>query len=180
MLDRGQWVYGSEKVYRIVHMNDGNVPYKIRLMQFLINISKRHYTCDRPPGAAGAMIVTPGFYIFAGVMPADGSPTCKESGCMLEYSHMEGESHFHPHCVRTIHAEQRAICLAARAGIPLEGSTLYSVLKPCFHCSKLIIATGISKIYYAGYAYDEQRTRDILERANVNIERLEVGLEYGK
>jgi deoxycytidylate deaminase len=29
------------------------------------------------------------------------------------------------HCVRTIHAEQNAICQAARYGIPLDGTTLY-------------------------------------------------------
>lgn len=35
------------------------------------------------------------------------------------------------HCVRTIHAEQNAICQAAKYGISLDGATIYLKMEPC-------------------------------------------------
>ena len=63
------------------------------------------------------------------------------------------------HCVRTVHAEQNAICQAAKLGIPLEGSTLYCQMTPCYVCAMLIINCGIKHVvcenrYHAG-AYSE-------------------------
>jgi dCMP deaminase len=59
------------------------------------------------------------------------------------------------HCVRTIHAEQNAICQAAKLGIPLAGATLYCRMTPCRPCAMLIIAAGIVRVvcelkYHAG------------------------------
>ena len=50
------------------------------------------------------------------------------------------------HCVRTVHAEQNAICQAARFGISLEGATLYCHSTPCRTCAMLIIAVGIKRV----------------------------------
>lgn len=49
---------------------------------------------------------------------------------------------------RAMHAEQNAICNAARNGIQLLGTTMYSTAFPCIVCSKNIIAAGITKVYY--------------------------------
>ena len=46
------------------------------------------------------------------------------------------------------HAEENAIIIAAKYGISLKDSILYSSLKPCERCLKMIIALGIRKIYY--------------------------------
>jgi dCMP deaminase len=64
------------------------------------------------------------------------------------------------HCVRTVHAEQNAICQAARHGIPLEGSSLYCRMTPCRTCAMLIINCGISRVvcekkYHAGAESEE-------------------------
>lgn len=168
------------------------------ILEDLVKLTKLHdsgveYTCNRPPGAAGASLeydpsVKFGL-IHAGVYPPDGSPTCKEVGCEIEYHAEEmiypwfqgrGPGELDPHCVRTIHAEQRLIAKAARMGIMTDGATVYSILKPCYQCTKLLIAAGIKKIYYAGKAYDEERTRKILENAGVTCEHVDIGLEYGK
>ncbi len=41
-----------------------------------------------------------------------------------------------------------AIIWAARNGIQIEGSTIYSTYEPCSECSKNIIASGIKEIVY--------------------------------
>ena len=64
------------------------------------------------------------------------------------------------HCVRTVHAEQNAICQAAKRGIALEGSTLYCRMTPCRVCAMLIINCGIKRVvcekkYHAGGESEE-------------------------
>lgn len=128
------------------------------------------YSCNRPPGAAGAVLETKANVILAPVIPTIGYPSCKDSGCDL----VDG------HCVRSIHAERRALLWAAQLGIPTKYGVMYSILKPCYECTKEIIAAGISAIYFAGIAYNEQRTIDILAAARVTCIHIDIGLEYGK
>ena len=57
--------------------------------------------------------------------------------------------------LKIIHAEQNAICQAARLGISLMGSTLYCRMTPCRTCAMLIINCGINRVvcenkYHAG------------------------------
>ena len=49
-----------------------------------------------------------------------------------------------------MHAEQNAICQAARYGIDVSGATIYITLSPCLTCAKLIINAGIKEVVYAG------------------------------
>ncbi len=50
------------------------------------------------------------------------------------------------HCMRTIHAEQNAICQAAKNGISIEWATLYCEKTPCRTCAMLIISCGIRRV----------------------------------
>lgn len=47
-----------------------------------------------------------------------------------------------------LHAEANAITKLAKGTRSSEGSTLYVTLSPCFECSKLIIQSGIKKIFF--------------------------------
>jgi len=47
-----------------------------------------------------------------------------------------------------IHAEENAILYAAKIGIPLKGSSLYTTCAPCLRCARMIISCGIVKVYY--------------------------------
>ena len=69
-----------------------------------------------------------------------GLPHCLELGCLIGIPD-EG-------CLRTQHAEANAIAWAARKGIGLEGSDLYTTLAPCLSCSKLIINSGIHRVFF--------------------------------
>jgi hypothetical protein len=45
----------------------------------------------------------------------------------------------------------------------------------------MIVEAGIFQVYFAGKAYDEQRTKDVLSFGSVKITKLEgIGLSYGQ
>jgi dCMP deaminase len=47
-----------------------------------------------------------------------------------------------------IHAEANAIAFAARNNISTEGAEIFVTITPCSNCAKLILASGIKKLYY--------------------------------
>ncbi len=54
-----------------------------------------------------------------------------------------------------LHAEQRALALAARAGKSVRGATLYVSLRPCLACLNLAIEAGVLRVVYKGHwVYD--------------------------
>jgi len=68
----------------------------------------------------------------------------------------------------TIHAEQRLIAEAARAGLRTEDAFLYLTHFPCPVCSKLIAWSGIKKLYFSEGAANLDGRR-ILELADTKI-----------
>jgi dCMP deaminase len=62
-----------------------------------------------------------------------------------------------------IHAEINAILCAARNGISIEGSILYTSLHPCYNCLKMICNSGIKTIIYR-YEYDKFETNKDIEK----------------
>ena len=50
--------------------------------------------------------------------------------------------------VGCIHAEVNAISNAAYEGIALEGSSMMVTAPPCLVCAKLIVQSGIKKVYF--------------------------------
>lgn len=126
-------------------------------MEIANTVAKRA-TCDR--GRSGCVIVKDRQILVTGYVgsPA-GMPHCDEVGHQLKQMvHEDGT--VTTHCTRTVHAEQNAICQAARRGIPLEGATLYCRMTPCRTCAMLIINCGIRRVvceckYHAGAESEE-------------------------
>lgn len=126
-------------------------------MEVMDAISKRA-TCDR--GRSGCVIAKENQLLVTGYV---GSPVglshCDEVGHQLKkVIHEDG--HTTEHCVRTVHAEQNAICQAAKKGVALDGSTLYCRMTPCRVCAMLIINCGIKRVvcqrkYHAGGESEE-------------------------
>ena len=48
----------------------------------------------------------------------------------------------------TVHAEQNAICDCAKRGVSTKDCIAYITHYPCIICCRLLIASGIRKIYY--------------------------------
>jgi len=70
-------------------------------------------------------------------------------------------------CQQAIHAELNAVVAAARAGISTDGASCFVTLSPCVTCSFLLIAAGVSTVYYKE-EYRDTQGLDILELARVN------------
>jgi dCMP deaminase len=67
-----------------------------------------------------------------------------------------------------IHAEASAICYAANKGISLKDAILYVTTFPCPVCARLILESGIKKVYYH-HGYSRLDAKDILEGGGVQI-----------
>lgn len=52
-----------------------------------------------------------------------------------------------PTCTLAVHAEANAVAFAARHGIALAESALYTTLSPCIPCAQLIVNAGIRSVY---------------------------------
>lgn len=52
-------------------------------------------------------------------------------------------------CNVAVHAEENAIAFAAKHGTPTAGATLYTTMTPCFHCARLIVNAGITRVVYS-------------------------------
>lgn len=72
-----------------------------------------------------------------------------------------------------LHAEANAITKIARSGNNCDGATLYVTASPCIECAKLIIQAGIKRVIY-GEQYRLSDGIDLLKRANIEVEHLEV------
>jgi dCMP deaminase len=149
-------------------MSDSNID--VCYLKHLVAATTPLYSCNRPPGAAGALIRLKDTIIYGWVGPTAFAPSCNTEGCELEDGH----------CVRNTHAEVQAITRAAKYGLLTDKAVIYSILKPCYNCTKAIIHAGITKVLYAGAAYDEQRTNNLMNYAGIEYGLVDVGLEYGK
>jgi len=101
-------------------------------------------TCDR--GRAGCVITKNNHIIATGyVRSAIGDDHCDDAGHMMQ-KRLNADGSISEHCVRTIHAEQNAICQAALHGVSTNGVTLYCRMTPCPICAKMLINCGIIRV----------------------------------
>ena len=132
-------------------------------------------TCGR--GRTACVIVKDNQIIVSGYVGSPpGLPHCDEVGHLMKQVVNE-DGTISDHCVRTIHAEQNAICQAAKRGVSIEGATLYCKLAPCRTCAMLLIACGIKRIvaeykYHKGGEAEEMLTAAGVELKYINDEVL--------
>ena len=123
---------------------------------YFMNIARQvasRSTCDRKH--VGAVIVRDKTILSTGYNGSiRGMPHCDDVGHDLEGGH----------CVATIHAEANAILQAAKNGVGVDGSEIYTTASPCWNCFKLIANAGVRRIYY-GEFYRDERSQDGVSRA---------------
>ncbi len=113
--------------------------------------------CERRK--VGALIVKDNMIISDGY---NGTPAGFENVCE------DGNGLTKPY---VLHAEANAITKIARSGNNSEGATLYVTDAPCIECAKLIIQSGIRKVFYARQ-YRLTDGIDLLERAGIDVCRI--------
>jgi len=124
-------------------------------------------TCDR--GRSGCIVVRDKQIVCTGYVGSPpGFPHCDEEGHLMKKV-VEEDGTSRMHCARTIHAEQNAICQAAKHGISLKGGTLYCKMEPCRVCAMLIISVGITKVIAKKKYHAAQDTRDMFQQARVEL-----------
>ena len=72
-----------------------------------------------------------------------------------------------------VHAEQNAICQAAKMGLSVDGATIYVTHQPCTICTKMIINAGIKKVIYK-HGYPDDFSLELLKEAGVEIIKFEI------
>lgn len=132
-------------------------------------IAKRA-TCDR--GRSGCVIAKDHQILVTGYVgtPA-GLPHCDEIGHQFKKVQHEDGS-ISQHCVRTVHAEQNAICQAAKRGISIDGATLYCKMTPCRVCAMMIINCGIVRVVAEKRYHDSQDTIEMFKQAGIILEHI--------
>lgn len=98
-----------------------------------------------------------------------GFPHCDEVGHDLRKSFNE-DGTISQHCVRTVHAEQNAICQAARRGISLDGATVYVNMTPCRTCAMLLINCGIKRVYAERKYHAGKESETMFKKAKIKLE----------
>jgi dCMP deaminase len=94
-------------------------------------------TCTR--AQVGAVFVRDHFILSTGYNGAlSGRDHCCDVGCLM----IDG------HCARCVHAETNGLAQAAKHGVSLEDSWLYVTHLPCLGCFTIVLAAGISRVYY--------------------------------
>jgi len=141
----------------------------------LVDEISQRATCDR--GKSGCVIVKDKRILCTGYVGSPpGFPHCFDAGHMMKKI-IDDDGTERQHCVRTIHAEQNAICQAAKYGIPLNGTTLYCTMEPCRVCTMLIISVGIAKVIAKRKYHAASESRDLLKQAGIPLIVIEDSLE---
>ncbi|MBC7383871.1 MAG: cytidine/deoxycytidylate deaminase family protein [Bacteroidia bacterium] len=136
-------------------------------MEVMEAISKRA-TCDR--GRSGCVIAKEHQLLVTGYVGSPvGLPHCDEVGHQMKKVIHENDS-VTEHCVRTVHAEQNAICQAAKNGVALDGATLYCRMTPCRVCAMLIINCGIKRVVCERKYHAGGESEEMLKNAGVALE----------
>lgn len=139
-------------------------------LEVMDSIGKR-VTCNRARVSGGGCVVVRDKRIlvtgYAGSAPGEGH--CDDIGHQFKKTiHEDGRTT--NHCIRTIHAEQNAICQAARIGVSLLDSIMYVCMFPCYTCAKLIVASGIKKVICKKDYQASEDSKNLFKKCGVEFE----------
>lgn len=138
-------------------------------------------TCLR--SQVGALVVRDGRIISMGYNgPVSHMPACisrptegtLDSNQRLNVYHaIQGDYYcMGPECTRSVHAEMNAIAFAAKAGVSVDGCTMYCSMSPCINCAKIIVNSGIKEVKYVE-EYRDLTGLKLLEKAAIRVQKLE-------
>ena len=134
------------------------------------NVAERS-TCTR--AKVGAVIVRDKNILATGYNGAPaGMPHCLDVGCLV-YTSKTPSGEVEENCFRTIHAEINAIAQAAKNGASIRDADIYITHTPCIHCVKVLINTGIRRIFYER-EYKRATIEELLRGGNLEMECVRV------
>ncbi|MEM4605804.1 MAG: cytidine/deoxycytidylate deaminase family protein [Candidatus Pacearchaeota archaeon] len=148
-------------------MNDYKRPSWDEYFMDVCRAIAKRATCDR--GRSGCVIAKDNRILVTGYVGSPkGFPHCDEVGHLFKkVIHDDGS--VTTHCMRTVHAEQNAICQAAKLGVSIDGATLYCKMTPCRTCAMLIINCGIKRVVCEKKYHTAKESEEMFERAGVEL-----------
>jgi dCMP deaminase len=153
-------VVSASEVDDFVILRDKLGPMRADWNEYFMGIARQaatRSTCQRKH--VGAVIVRDRTVLSTGYNGSiRGMPHCEDVGCVMEDGH----------CITTVHAEANAILQAAKNGVSIENSELYTTASPCWNCFKLIANAGIRRIYF-GEFYRDERSRDVAKQIGLEL-----------
>ena len=142
--------------------------------QYFLTITRQvaeRSTCLR--AKVGAVIVREKNILATGYNGAPaGLPHCTDVGCLV-YTSRTPAGELEENCFRTIHAEINAIAQAAKNGASIRDADIYITHTPCIHCVKVLINTGIKRIFYER-EYKRATIEELVRGANLALECVSV------
>jgi len=160
--------------------NNTEVEVNRRYLEFFMNVAQecaRMSTCCSR--SVGAVLVKDKRIIATGFngVPA-GIPHPKK--CVREQFKIKSGQRLE--LADCIHAEMNCIIQCARLGISCEGSILFCTTQPCVDCTKVILNSGIKKVYYSepyqlGKEFDFIRKQ--IEQSNTEFEQFSWSSNHG-
>ena len=150
-----------------------DMPDRLSWNQYFMTITQQvaeRSTCTR--AKVGAVIVRERNILTTGYngSPA-GMPHCTEVGCLI-YKSTTPTGEAEENCYRTIHAEINAIAQAAKNGTNISGADIYVTHTPCIHCLKVLVNTGIRRIFYEK-AYKLHTVQELLATSKVELQQVD-------
>jgi dCMP deaminase len=128
-----------------------------------INIAKQYSKFSKGVRAkVGAILVTK-----TGVIIPGYNGTHSGADNNLEYTLADGTLQTKS---TVLHAELNCILKAAKEGVPISGSTLYTTLSPCERCAPMLAQAEVQRVVYAE-EYKDTTGLEILRDAGVVVEK---------
>ena len=142
----------------------------------ICSVVAQRSTCLR--SQVGALIVREGRIVSMGYNgPVSGMPACSKPDDLQQVLIIAGALEpsgtecMGPGCTRSLHAETNAIAFAARAGVSVEGCTMYCSMSPCINCAKVIVNSGIKELKYLE-EYRDTSGLELLRKAGITVEQV--------
>jgi dCMP deaminase len=88
--------------------------------------------------------------------------TCENGCCTKETTKTKRE---------VLHAESNALAKVSKSTLSSEGADLYTTTCPCFDCAKLIIQSGIKKVFYSE-TYRDMSGVELLNKAGIEVKEV--------
>lgn len=137
----GTYWDGEQPDFRDVKLGqDSNDILKVDVLTDLVEIMKKHGLLSEKIAKAGSPVQLVNFLIGRGKAPEQfqgirGALKNSKVMDLTEYG-------------RVVHAEMNSICDAARTGVALKSSKLFTTTFRCHNCTKHILAAGIKEVVF--------------------------------
>lgn len=139
------------------------------VLQLTAQVMSLRSTC--PSTSVGAVYALDGRILATGYNGAPaGLPHC-------QHPPRGGNDASEPTCRIAVHAEANGLAFAARHGIPLGGSTVYSTLSPCGPCARLLVNAGVVR-FVAASMYRDHAGVDVLRTAGVAFDWIPLAIAW--